>query len=328
MKQIKQNHSPTPPRDAFFPVLLATVCMGVSLVALLIDRFVYPFGGDLLSPMLAEIMILLIPTYLCMLFLSPEKSLFSRFQSVGIARLKADYIFFLIFAAMFTVVTSFLLNLLFGGVNDASDGFTLLGAFTAGANEYTVSYPYLILVYALVPAIAEELVFRGFIYSELKRVNPSVAIVLSSLVAALFAFTLGGIPSALFCGLIYCFILHTTGALQACMIVHFVYNLYGIFVQTNLSKYFLSSQNNTLLLIVCALAWLISASLFFAESARLYTAKAKRITAEKGRSELPDPNHRAWFPCLKSIFSFKPTLICGIVTVALYAIAMLIIILN
>lgn len=300
-------------KEAFLPILLATVCMSVALLAVIIDKFVYRFGGELLSPLLSQVIILLIPMYLCMLMIYPGKSPVYQLSQIGMARLRAEYIFFMIFTSLFLITTSLMLNIVFGGVYPISDGFTLLGTFTAGVGEYTVSYPYLIIVYALLPAIVEELLFRGLIYSLLQRVSESAAICISSLISATFAFSIGGFPAALFCALSYCFIRHTTRSLQACMIVHFVFNLYAIFAQTNLAKYFVSSQNLFLLVIVAITVWLICSALFFSESARVYRHKAERIKNGEEESELKKPDLKGILQELKAILSYRPTLVSTII---------------
>ncbi len=302
-----------PKKEAFLPILLATVCMFVALLAVIIDKFIYRFGGEMLSPMIAQIIILLIPSYLCMLLIFPEKSPLYQLKAIGMGRLRAEYIFFMIFTSMFMITTSLLLNIIFGGVYPISDGFTLLGTFTAGVGEYTVSYTYLIIVYAAVPAIVEELLFRGLIYSLLSKISESVAICVSSIVSAAFAFSIGGFPAALFCGLTYCFIRHTTGTLQAGMVVHFVFNLYAVFAQTNLAKYFVSSQNLFLLVIVIIAAWLISVALFCSESAKIYRNKSERIKSGTETSSLPSIDVNKIVQELKGILVYRPTMICTIV---------------
>ncbi len=319
-----QKTALTPRHEAFLPILLATVCMVIAFLSLIIDRFIFPFGKELLSPAIAQITILLLPAYLCLLFTSSHRSFYQQMTDIGMGRIRADCVFLIIFAAAFLISSSLLLNIVFGGIYSAANGFSLPGGFIAGENEYTVSYPYLILVYAFIPAICEEFVFRGLIYSELSRVNEVFATVLSSLVSACFAFSLGGLPAALLCGVTYCFVLHTTRSLQACMIVHFVCNLFGLFLGTNIYKYFLSSQNNTLLVIILILAWLVSCSLFFAEICKLYRKRAADILKETAFETLPEVKPHKLVSEMGGAMIFKPTLIVSIVFLIFYVATMVI----
>ena len=309
----------TPDERAFLPILLVTVCMTVAFIAMIIDRFIFSFGNDLLSPIIAQLVAMLIPAYLCMLLLCPEKKLSAQLKGIGMARIGHEYVFFLIFSALFVITTALLLNIIFGGVYDSAKGFTLLGTFTAGENEYTVNVLYLVAVYAVIPAVIDELVFRGIVYSELRGISEGLAICVSSLFSALFAFTLGGLPSALFCALAYCFIRFTTGSLLSCIIVHFSYNLYALFLATNVSKYFISAQNTALLTVIIVGAWLISTALFVSESARVYRTKAGKIADGEQASEVPRIKPRELLIEAKGAFIYPPTLVCAIITLVLYA---------
>ena len=323
-KNHNQNNMIEPKHEAFLPILLSTLCMLISLIALIIDRFIFSYGNEFLSPAIAQIIILLIPSYLYLLFTKPHKSFYKQLTDIGMGRIKAEAVFLIIFASAFMITSSLLLNILFGGVYSSANGFSILGGFVAGKNEYTVSYPYLIAVYALIPALCEELIFRGIIFSELARVNEPFAAVTSSLVSSFFAFTLGGITAALLCGITYCFILHTTRSLQACMIIHFLFNLFGIFVGTNVYGYFLSSQNNTLLVFVLILAWLISCTLFFGEVCKIYRKLAASISEADAKASLPEVKPQKLIKEIKCAILFKPTLIVCMVFLALYAANMII----
>jgi membrane protease YdiL (CAAX protease family) len=322
IKKIKKTLSdiPSSPDDrAFLPILLVAVSITLATLALVVNSFIYPFGGDLLSPIIAQIVTMLIPAYLCMLILKPEKSLATQLKELGVAKIKHEYVFFLIFTSLFVVSSALLLNVIFGGVYSASEGFTLLGTFTAGKSDYTVGALYLIEVYAVIPAVVEELVFRGIVYGELCKISEGLAICLSSLMSALFAFTLGGLPAALFCALAYCFVRAATGSLLSCVILHFIYNLFALFVNTNVSKYFTSSSNNLLLAVIMVGAWLVCTVLFASEAARVYRAKAKDISDGKKSSRVPKIKVQALLTEAKSLLRHTPTLVCFIVTLAMYA---------
>jgi membrane protease YdiL (CAAX protease family) len=325
MIRLRKNHNSDEPRhEAFLPILLSALCMLVALMSLIIDRFIFPFGSELLSPAIAQIVILLLPSYLYLLLTKPHKSLFNQMTDIGMGRIKADGVFLIIFATAFMISSSLLLNILFGGVYSAAEGFSILGGFIAGKNEYTVSYPYLIAVYAIIPALCEEFIFRGIIFSELARVNEPFAAVMSSIISACFAFTLGGIPAAILCGVTYCFVLHTTHSLQACMIIHFLFNLFGIFCGTNIYGYFLSSQNNTLLITVLIIAWLISCSLFFGELCKIYRKRSVYISKSEAKTSLPEVKPHKLLEEIRNAVLFKPTFIILLVFVAIYITTMII----
>lgn len=306
--------------EAFLPILLSTVCMGIALFLVVIDKFVYSFGREIISPVIAEILIFFIPAYLCLLITAPQKKLYEQLKGIGMGRLRADYIFFIVFSSLLLISTSFLVNVIFGAMHPVSEGFTLIGTFTAGVREYTVADPYLIVVYAVFPAILEELLFRGLLYDLFAKIGEDIAIVLSVVISALFSFTIAGLPAALLCGAAYCFIKKTTRSLQASMIVHFIFNLYCIFMQTNIAKYFISSRNNILLITIMLILWLISAALFFTEAARIYRIKAKKIALGEEPSDMQYIKVSVIWKKLREIFSYRANIICASLSVVMFAI--------
>ena len=102
------------------------------------------------------------------------------------------------------------------------------------------------------------------------------------------------------------------------MIVHFIFNLYALFLQTNLSKYFLSSQNNLLLIIIIVIFWLVSLTLFFTESARVFRSKAEKITSEGQGSAQYIVDPKSVINKLKAVFSYRPSLILAIVSAFIF----------
>lgn len=315
----KEKIAVEPRNDGFFPILLSSICAFIALVAVIIDKFIFEFGSEILSPIVAQILMILLPAYIFMTMSFPSKKPISLMREIGIRRLRAEYVFFLIFTSFFAVTATLVLNMLFGGVFPTARGFSLLGVFSAGQHDFSVSPWYLIFSYALIPAFAEEFLFRGVIFSHLRGVNLPLAVVLSSALYALFTFSPTLIPAAFATGLILSFVLITTDSLSACMIVHFLLNLYGLFGQTNISQYFLTSQNNLLLIVIVLLALLLSSALFFAESARIYRVKATATAEEK--NELPKLKGfrflNIWYD-LRALFTYKPTVISTAVFAAIY----------
>ena len=318
-KPPRQLKAPALPiKEPALPLLLSTVVFAISLIALCIDRFVYPFSQELLAPVILQLTALVIPAYLAMMITNADKSIGMQLKDIGIRKVKAEYVFFMIFTALFAMCASLAVTLMLGGAEEASRGITLLGTFTAGVNEYTVSVPYLILTYAILPSIAEELLFRGVIFSRLQKVSFPLAAILSCAINALYGFSLGGLIPTLLIAVILMFVLYTTDSLVCCVIVHLLVNLYRLFLEANISAYFLSSQNNFLLLITIAIALLISSLLFFSESARIYRARAVNISEGKKKSANKRKEFKAVSEEIRSTLAYKPSLICILVCAAIF----------
>lgn len=330
-EQIKQGANPpkkekkpriqvTPISEPALPMLLSAVVFIICFITLLLNKFVYPIGHELLAPVILQFVALLIPAYLAITLTSADKGIYAQMKEIGFRKIAAEDVFFLIFASLFAACASLALTLALGGAYDASNGVTLLGSFTAGENEYSVSVPYIILTYAVIPAFAEEILFRGVIFSRLEAISFPFAALVSTVVYALSGFTLGGFIPSLFIGILTTFILYTTRSLWACVIMHLIFNIYRLFIETNVSAYFLSSQNNLLLISIVAIALALSALLFFSESAKTFRKRARAVAEGKtesanrliGIKEIPSS--------LRSSLAFKPTLvfsiICGCIFIA------------
>ncbi len=318
-KQKKQREAANPIREPALPLLLCTVSFALSFIMLLIDQFIYPIGSELLSPVLGELICMALPAYLVILLTSSEKSTFIQMRELGFRVPRAEYTFFVIFSALFICSASLLLTLSFGGAYDASNGITLLGVFTAGENEFSVSSPYLIVAYAIVPALIEEFFFRGVIFSLLEKISFPFAASVSTFLFALSGFSLGGLIPALFVGTALLFVFYTTRSLWSCIIVHFIFDLYKLFLEANISAYFLSSANTALLLITITLALLISLILFCSETVKIYRVRSARIADKKSRSASRFANIGSCKNEIRSMLAYRPTLIFSIVCICLFA---------
>ncbi|MBQ8430534.1 MAG: CPBP family intramembrane metalloprotease [Clostridia bacterium] len=84
---------------------------------------------------------------------------------------------------------------------------------------------------AVLPAIGEELIFRGVIYNGLKSKGKLFAVLLSSCMFALFHFSLSQLYYPLFFGIILGFAMALTNNIYVCILVHFLNNFLNISIQ-------------------------------------------------------------------------------------------------
>lgn len=304
-----------PITEPSLPLLLCAVSLVLSLLTLITDRFIRPFGGELLSPVIMQVIILLIPAYVVALLLNPKKHPLLVFNDLGFGKIKATNVFFVIFTALFASAASLALTLLLGGAYNASEGMTLFGTFTAGKNEFTYSYPYLLFTYVLLPAVIEEIFFRGVLFRQLGKISFPYAAICSATLCALFSFSIGGFIPSLFFGLVMAFVMYTTGSLFSCIAVHLLFNLYRLFIESNVSEYYLSGASNALLLVTVAFVLLVCSLLFVSECIRIYRKKAADIADGKARPSTRLDRIVTLRDDLRSTFAYKPSIIlisiCG-----------------
>ena len=173
-------------------------------------------------------------------------------------------------STLMLICGSILLSLLFGGLDSLTQDFTLYDTFISKDNGTVSVKLYLILAYAVIPAICEEFVFRGILCAEYERGGVLRAVVFSALFFGLLHFNIVNLPVYVFSGVVLALTLYATRSLFASIIVHFLYNLFGLFGQQYLSSIYNVTGSTAFFVFVLALLFLIGATVFCGEAARLY----------------------------------------------------------
>ena len=82
-----------------------------------------------------------------------------------------------------------------------------------------------LLVIAMIPAIGEELTFRGMLQQSLTRkINPHVAIILSAAIFSFIHFQFYGFLPRMFLGILLGYMFYITGSLWTSILMHFLNN--------------------------------------------------------------------------------------------------------
>ena len=124
------------------------------------------------------------------------------------------------------------------------------------------------------------------------------------------------------------FVMYATRSLFACIAVHLLFNLYRLFLEANVTQYYLSSASNTLLLITVAFCLLVYSLLFISESIRIFRVKAADVADGKFRGSNKLEGIKTIRGDLRSTFAYKPSIVLASVCAALFAAAVVINILS
>lgn len=109
---------------------------------------------------------------------------------------------------------------------DSAEGLTQLDDMLVNQPVYL-----LVLVVALMPAVGEELLFRGFVMGTLKnRCRPVVTIVVTTLIFAAYHMSLIKMFTIGIVGLGLTLVTYKTGSIAASMCVHFINNLLSVLI--------------------------------------------------------------------------------------------------
>lgn len=111
---------------------------------------------------------------------------------------------------------------------DSAEGLTQLDDMLAGVPVYL-----LVLVVALMPAIGEELLFRGFVMGTLKnKCKPVVTVLVTTLIFAAYHMSLIKMFTIGIVGLGLTLAAYKTGSIAASMCVHFMNNLLSVLISS------------------------------------------------------------------------------------------------
>ncbi len=156
-----------------------------------------------------------------------------------------------------------------------SDGFSLYGTYAAGSDKISDAL-YLTVAFALIPAICEEFVFRSVMIAEYESCGVFTAVLSSSLLFSAMHFDLARAPIYLFSGIILALTLYVTRSCMAAVMVHFIYNMFGLFGQKYINAFYETTGSEELFVFLLALVFILFLAVFFGEASRLYDSYAKR----------------------------------------------------
>lgn len=135
---------------------------------------------------------------------------------------------------------------------------------------------YIIMAFAILPAVTEELLFRGITASSYETMGVFTAVVISSLAFAMSHFSFVRFPVYFFSGLVLAGVMYATRSLPASMLIHTLNNAFVLFLE----KFVLHvaekrSISMILFLIIVGFFTLAAAVLMCVEAGNLYAGYAQ-----------------------------------------------------
>jgi len=175
-------------------------------------------------------------------------------------------------------------------------------AFAAGTSETYTSFArnlgifdglYLVIAFALLPAVTEELLFRGIVAGSYENLGVFPAVLISSLAFAMSHFSFVRFPVYFFAGLVLVSVLYTTRSVVASMIIHAINNAFILFMEKFLMH--IADKQSISLVLFCIIAGfvtLLAAVLLCVEAGNIYAGYAKNnvpsdyVVHRKGKAAL------------------------------------------
>ncbi len=163
---------------------------------------------------------------------------------------------------------------------------------------------YLVVAFAVLPAVTEEFLFRGIVIGEYESQSAAIAVMASAALFAMSHFSWARFPVYFAAGIVLGMILYTTRSVLAPMLVHTVYNAVVLLGEKYI-LYITDKQNISMLLLVlilCAAA-LLSGMLACFEAQNIYRGYAE---ANVPSAYQRDADGRSAFAHIAEVF-FSPT---------------------
>ena len=222
-----------------------------------------------------QIIVFIIPSFLYLRYKSEGDS--DKMTDGLRLRLPRAYQLPLMVAALFLIVFgNVLISLVFAGAGSLEDGFTLYNTFVSRNSGGFFSTLFLILAYAIVPAVCEELLFRAILSREYEKHNVVCGIAVSSLFFALIHFDLFLLPVYIFSGVVLALTMYATGSVIAAIAVHAAFNLFGLFGQPYLNAFYtITGGTGGLFIFVLCMMTILSAALFCKFASKSYKRRSR-----------------------------------------------------
>ncbi len=193
--------------------------------------------------------------------------------------------------------------------------YTLYGSsFSVKADSFLgIILP--IVALAIVPAIAEELVFRGIVFTEYSKTGFFCSAIATSLLFAFIHFDFAQLPIYFLDGMLLCFIVFLAGAVTPAVVAHILYNIFVLFGEKYVWLFSSNPDSELLFWFILIALYLLFAFIFLGAAERCVKRRAEN--GDEPPAVLPKSALPAAY---LAVFTAKPMLI----ELALFAIVSLI----
>ncbi|MBE6718458.1 MAG: CPBP family intramembrane metalloprotease [Ruminococcaceae bacterium] len=197
-------------------------------------------------------------------------------KSLRITKFSARKAWFVASCFGVLIFGSTLLNTATFYIFGSNDGYSVYNTFSPMGNDSWTNLIYIVITFAILPAVTEEFIFRGILLSEYSSYGVATAVFLSSAMFSMLHFNLNQFIVYFFCGVVTAYAVYITQSLFAAILLHFLNNLYAIFFESILWDVIKSPNSLIFFLFVIMTLFIVFLVLSFngAENI-LYTAGIK-----------------------------------------------------
>ncbi|MBQ2730360.1 MAG: CPBP family intramembrane metalloprotease [Clostridia bacterium] len=193
-------------------------------------------------------------------------------SQLGLRLMRVKHITLSVYALLFIVSGTMALSLLM--YSAFPEAFAMSGMDSKNGEIAALGVGdsiYAALTFAILPAILEELLFRGVVRAEYSKYGAAASVILSSVLFALLHFSPVRFPLYFFTGIILAMTASAANTIIPTVVIHVANNLFVLYFEKYIYK--IAGKHSgglTLLVFMVVSVMLISAILFFGKVERLY----------------------------------------------------------
>lgn len=158
--------------------------------------------------------------------------------------------------------------------------FSSSASVIADIPQGDISLMGIFLYYIIVPALTEELLFRGIIISEYSSFGGTIAVVISSLFFAMLHFSFAEFPFYFFSGVVLGIITYVTNSSLPAVIIHILNNIISVFFGKALNSFLAESATSIILAFLLVVLFLGSLIFFLSTMEEIYEKRS--VMYDKG----------------------------------------------
>lgn len=278
------------------PILGITVML-MLIVARQIDLKQLSYQDNIcLAVIVLQILILLVPSAFYMRLRGDNFAAKLRIRPFGAEKILATAL-----AALTIVAGTALLKLFMYQIGAISGEYSVWHYFLNGEETNIV---YNLLTFCVIPAISEEILFRGVMCVEFESGGALTAAVLSAGIYAMFGLDFGYFPIIFFAGLGYALVYYMTRTIFAPIICHLLVSLSEFFLNETVWNIISKPHSTVFLIFALAGIFLLCLASLFSECERIYFGYSLR---NFNSSELGEQSVAAFLKILLS-----PPYLCAV----------------
>ncbi len=250
-------------KSTFTAPLLITAVLLLLAASRFLDLSMLAYHENIcLAVIVLQLMILAVPSILYAKLKGESFIKRLRLRMFGL-----DKLLVILLASLALLVGDVLLKLILYNLGLVNGNYSVYDYYLSGEETNII---YAMLTFCLIPAICEELLFRGLLCAEYEQNGVMTAVIASSALYAMSGLSFGYFPIYFYCGLIFALVMYLTRSLFAAIICHFIYNSATIVLSDTVWNIISKPQSTVFLVFALTTLLLLALASLFGECERIY----------------------------------------------------------